>query len=759
MSDDDPVRVLGRRLDAARRQRGWTFREFAKHTGMSKSTLQYMIGSRRTAPDYHELVALVGKLGQPWTPEWERLWWCAVDSPPEDAEAVPAQLPATPPGFVGRAAELAELGRIRAAGAATAVLCGMAGVGKTALAVRWAHRAREAFPDGQLYIDLRGYDPDPPVATADALASLLRALGVSDTAMPSALDERTALLRTVTNRRRILVVLDNAATVEHVRPLLPGTEESFVIVTSRDRLTGLVAREGAARVRLDPLPAANATGLLEDFIGVRAVADPAAVASLSEQCARLPLALRVAAEFVAGRPDTPLASLVAQLADEQRRLDALDAGGDRRTAMRGVLSWSYRRLPAPAARLFRLLSLHGPVTFGTGAAAALAGLPAGEARALLDQLCQAYLIHPVDSDRYQMHDLLRAYASELVEAVEKAPQRRAAVRRLLNYYLRSAHAADLRLEPHRLPITVPRVRAVAPERMPSFAAAMAWFTVEHPALLAAINLAIRSDLDEYTWRLAWTTLTFFERRGHWQDYADTQRAALAATGRLGDRSGQAHTHRCLARVYGRLGRDEEAHTHLRRALELYRETGDRGGQARTCLNLSMAAERGGRYLDAMRYDREAYNLFVATGDRHGQGLALNQIGCDHLVLGNPDQALADCQRALAIFEEFADVASQAAVWDSLGAAHHALRRTARAVDCYEQALTHYRQLGNQYNEADSLINLGEAYAASGDRDAALARWRPALEILEELRHGRAAEVRARIGAAIGHGAAAAEHAR
>jgi tetratricopeptide (TPR) repeat protein/transcriptional regulator with XRE-family HTH domain len=753
MSDDDPVRVLGRCLDAARRKRGWTFREFAQHTGMSKSTLQYMIGSRRTAPDYYELVALVTKLGQPWTEEWERLWRRAVDGAPSPArssasagvDAVPAQLPARPAGFAGRGTELARLDQLRASGAAMAVLCGMAGVGKTALAVHWAHRAREAFPDGQLYIDLRGYDPDPPVPAAEALASLLRALGVPDTALPATLDERTALLRTVTSGRRILAVLDNAATVEQVRPLLPGTSTSFTIVTSRDRLTGLVAREGAARVALDPLPVARATGLLSDLIGTRAVADPAAVASLAEQCARLPLALRVAAEFAAGHPGTSLAGLVAQLADEQRRLDALDAGGDRRTAMRGVLSWSYRHLPEATARMFRLLSLHGPVTFSVGAAAALAGVPAAGAGPLLDQLCRSYLIHPVGPDRYQMHDLLRAYASELVGTVEKAPQRRAATRRLLTYYLHSAHAANQRLEPHRLPITLPRARAVTPERLPSSAAALDWFTVEHPALLAAVNLAIRAGLDAYTWRLAWTMLTFFERRGHWQDSVDTQRAALAATERLGDRAGQAHTHRCLARVYGRLGQDDEAHSHLCRALDLYREAGDLGGQARICLNLSMTAERAGRYLDAMRHDREAYELYVTAGDRHGQGLALNQIGCDHLLLGAPDQALADCGRALAIFEEFGDTSSQAAVLDSLGAAHHALRHTAQAVACYEQALAHYRRLGNRFHEADSLINLGETHEASGDRDSALVQWKLALEILEELQHGRAEEVRARLG--------------
>ena len=745
MPDDHPVRALGRRLDTARRQRGWTFREFAKHTGMSKSTLQYLIGSRRTAPDYHELVALVGKLGEPWTDEWERLWRRAVEEPPPEVvqrPAVPAQLPADVPGFIGRVAELAELDRVRRAGTAIALLCGTAGVGKTALAVCWARRARGDFPDGQLYVDLRGYDPDPPITAGDALAGFLRALGVDGPAIPPAVDDRAALFRTLVDARRLLLLVDNASSVDHVRPLIPGSSSSFVVVTSRDRLGGLVAREGAHRIEVHPLLPDDATALLATLVGARVTADPGAAAALAEQCARLPLALRVAAEFAAARPGTPLAGLVRQLGDEQRRLDVLDTGSDRRTVVRGVLSWSYQHLPPGVARAFRLLGLHCGGTFGLGAAAALTGVDPGSARGLLDKLCQAYLVHTGEADRYQMHDLLRAYAAELAGTVESGAQRHAAIRRMLDYYLHSAYAANQRMEPNRLPITVPAARSmVCPQRFASADAALAWFTAEHPALLAAVGKAMASGLNGHTWRLAWTLVTFFERRGHWGDYLDTQHAALASAQRLGDQQAQAHANRCLARVYGWLGRHDDAYSHLLRALQLFQLAGDVGGQARTYLNLSVAAERRGQLAEAMGHDRNAFELFVSAGDGYGQGLALNQIGCDYLALDDPTQALVHCGRALAVFQEFDDASSQAAAWDSLAAAHLAFRQSDRAVECYQRAVELYCGLGSRYQEADTLIRLARAYQTCGQYAAARPHWQRALQILDELGHARAAEVR------------------
>ena len=272
-------------------------------------------------------------------------------------------------GRAGRTRPLTRLARERQPGdpagspgvVPVAVVAGTAGVGKTALAVHWAHRVRDRFPDGQLYVNLRGFDPAEPMATADALAGFLRALGVASQHVPADVDERAARYRSLLDGRQVLILLDNAAAADQVRLLLPGTPSCFVLVTSRDSLTGLVARHGARRLDLDPLPPRDAIGLLRILIGGRVDADPAAAGTLAGQCARLPLALRVAAEFAVSHPALTLAELTGELAAEQRRLDLLDAGGDPRTAVRGVLSWSYRQLPPRAARAFRLIGLHpGP---------------------------------------------------------------------------------------------------------------------------------------------------------------------------------------------------------------------------------------------------------------------------------------------------------------------------------------------------------------------------------------------------------------
>ncbi|MEN3361274.1 MAG: hypothetical protein V7637_5256 [Mycobacteriales bacterium] len=353
-------------------------------------------------------------------------------APSPVARALPAQLPADVNAFTGRADELAELDGLLAdaeqpevAGEPTAVMIaavsGTAGVGKTALAVRWAHRTRARFPDGQLYVDLRGYDPEQPMPAGDALAGFLTALGVAGDEIPATVDDRAARFRTEVSSRRLLVMLDNAATVDQVRPLLPGAPSCFVIVTSRDSLAGLIARHGAHRLDVDLLPAPDALSLLRRLLGARVVAEPAAAATLAEQCARLPLALRVAAELAASRPSTPLGQIVSDLADNRHRLDLLDAGGDRHTAVRAVFSWSYRHLPAQAARAFRLLGLyHGP-DLDTQIAAALTDTSLDSARQLLDLLARAHLIqparrYPADPGRYGMHDLLRAYATQLASA-------------------------------------------------------------------------------------------------------------------------------------------------------------------------------------------------------------------------------------------------------------------------------------------------------------------------------------------------------
>jgi DNA-binding SARP family transcriptional activator len=334
------------------------------------------------------------------------------------AAPIPWQVPGDVAELAGRTSELAELDRMLAGNApdgssATEItaIAGTAGVGKTSLAIRWAHRSRDAFPDGQLYVDLRGYDPGQPVPPADALAGFLRALGMGGQDIPADAGERAAAYRTMLDGRRMLIVLDNAATAEQVRPLLPGNRSCVVLVTSRDSLAGLVARHGARRVNLGLLSLPDATALLEALIGERARADPAATVTLAGRCARLPLALRVAAEVAVARPGISVACLTSELADEEQRLDLLETGGDPRTAVRSALSWSCRHLSASAVRAFGLLGLHPGADFDCYKVAALTSVTAGQGRRILDTLTPGNLIQPGRPGRYGMHDLLRAYAA------------------------------------------------------------------------------------------------------------------------------------------------------------------------------------------------------------------------------------------------------------------------------------------------------------------------------------------------------------
>ncbi|MEU4164713.1 NB-ARC domain-containing protein [Actinoplanes sp. NPDC026670] len=399
-------------------------------------------------------------------------------------------------GFTGRHRELAALDDLAGGepGRRTAVVIssvsGTAGVGKTALVVHWAHRWRGRFPDGQLYVDLRGYDPAAPLTAHDALATLLEAVGVSSAELSAGVEERAARWRSETADRRLLIVLDNAASVEQVRPLLPGTASCLVLATSRDSLAGLVVRHGARRLDLDLLPAADAYELLRLLIGVRVDAEPEAARLLVERCARLPLALRVAAELAAARPGTSLAGLASELADEQRRMHLLGGdGGDPRTDVSAVFSWSMRHLTPVAARLFRLFGLHPHTDFEAYAAAALAGTDVSAARSTLELLARKHLVQPLGDGRYGMHDLLRAYARSLAtDAAEDDP--RAALGRLFDHYLATAADAMDTLHPaeaFRRPRIAPPGTATPDLSDPGVA--RAWLDVELDCLTAVARHA------------------------------------------------------------------------------------------------------------------------------------------------------------------------------------------------------------------------------------------------------------------------------
>jgi DNA-binding SARP family transcriptional activator len=470
--------------------------------------------------------------------------------PPVARSAVPAaprELPARVRNFVGRSDELETLTRLLNQPdedvpdtVMISAIGGTGGVGKTALAVEWAHRVAERFPDGQLHVNLRGYDPAQPMPATDALARFLRALGVPGQDIPPGEDERAARYRSLLAGRRLLVVLDNAGSVEQVRPLLPGAPACTVVVTSRDALAGLVARHGAVRLDLDLFPLADAVSLLKELIGERALADPTAVAVLAVQCCRLPLALRVAAELAATRLAEPLADLVVELADQQQRLDLLDAGADPRTAVRAVFSWSYRHLNVAAARAFRLAGLHPGADFDSHAVAALTSTGLVQARRMLDVLARAHLIQMIGSARYGMHDLLRAYACELAAVHDGQDEQYAALTRLFNHYLHTAAIAMDALVPaerHRRP-RIPPPGTPAP-LVTDPATARAWLDAERASLVAVTMHCAVHGWPAHATRLAVTVQRYLDSGSYCAEAITIHNNARTAARQVNDRAAEA----------------------------------------------------------------------------------------------------------------------------------------------------------------------------------------------------------------------------
>jgi DNA-binding SARP family transcriptional activator/tetratricopeptide (TPR) repeat protein len=667
----------------------------------------------------------------------------AAPAPPSPGQKMepPSQLPHGMRDFTGRTDELDRLDALlaaddeqTAAGVLIIALTGTAGVGKTALAVQWAHRIRDRFPDGQLYVNLRGFDPGgAALEPADAVRGFLDALAVAPRALPVSLEAQAALYRSQLTGRRVLVVLDNARDADQVRPLLPGAPGCAVIVTSRNHLPGLVAVEGAHPVAVDLLSHPSARELLGRRLGVRRVAaEPDAVDAIVAACAGLPLALAIVAARAANHPAFRLTDLADELADSAGRLDVLD-DADPSTDVRAVFSWSYQALGQLAARLFRLLGLAPGPDISVPAAASLAGVPVPVARRLLAELERAHLVFELSPRRYTCHDLLRAYAAEQAHTLDAAPDRAAASRRVLDFYLQTAHAAVRTLYPHRDPIILPPSRLTVPT--PELAdrdQATTWFTAELPVLVGAIEYAADAGLDAHTWQLAWLLSTVLDRAAHWHDAVATQRTALAAAVRSGDRTGEALSSRSLALAYGQLGDHATALPHLDHALALFAGSGDRTGQAHTHLLYAWLYGRQDRHRDALSHAERGLRLYRDTADPAGQAAALNAIGWFHCLLGDHEQGLRSCQQALVLHRRNGDSYGLAQTWDSLGYAHHQLDQPERAIVCYRHAVELWRAGGIRYQEAVTLSRLGEAHETIGQLDRARELWRTALAILDDL---------------------------
>jgi DNA-binding SARP family transcriptional activator/tetratricopeptide (TPR) repeat protein len=665
----------------------------------------------------------------------------------------PAELPHDIASFTARRAELEELHSLITIepnggdhqGARIAVLGGAAGAGKTALAVHWAHQVAERFPDGQLYLDLHGFSPAEPLDSTRALARLLDGLGVEPDRLPVTLEERVARYRTLLAGRRVLIVLDNAVSAEQVRPLLPGGQQCLALVTSRATLSGLVARDGAHPVALGVLTPPESIALLAGTLGAdRIAAEPDAAADLAGLCGHLPLALRIAASRAATRPRQPLGELVADLAVERDRLDALAAEGDAVTAIRTVFSWSYRVLSPPAVRAFRFLGLHAGADIGRSAAAALTG--AAEIGPVLAELTHAHLVEQPARHRYRLHELVKLYAAERAEAEEEHAERRAAIGRWLDWYLHAADAADRFLIPQRRRVPLEPWNGAPVPVFTGYDDALDWCLTEHANLIAAVRQAAEVGALDVAWKLPVALWGYFTLRRPSLDWVATHQIGLTAARRLGDLSGEAHVLGSLAFAYRNLGRLDEALECATTALDLCRRVGDVWGEGIALIGLTMVRRDQGEPVQAMAACHLALAIWRRTGDEWGQAHTLNSLADIYRDLRRYEDARQCQQDALEVFERSQDRFGQVRTLNNLGSSYRALGRFAAATECLTRALRIGEELGDRGSQAEALEGLAAVQADFGDPRQAQAFLQTALEIFQEIGDPRADSVRQRLGA-------------
>jgi DNA-binding SARP family transcriptional activator len=675
------------------------------------------------------------------------------ETDPSRTVPLPRQLPGDVAVFAGRATHLSHLDDLlsrseREGRTLVATIAGIPGSGKTTLAVHWAHRVADRFPDGQLYLNLRGFDASGEVLDpADAVLRFLEALGVSAANIPAEADARSALYRSLLADRRMLIVLDNARDEAQVLPLLPGSTRCCVIVTGRAQLAGLAARHGAHLLQLDVFDAGESRDLLIGRIGTTRVQDePEAAERIIEHCAGLPLSLTMVAARAAVQADFALSSLAAELERSEDVLDAFESP-DSTIDLRTVFSWSYLRLSPEAARLFRLLGLHWGPAFTAEAAASLAGVPLRAVTRLIRELCRMQLVAEHAPGRFELHDLLGAYAAELTAALDTPDARRRAVRRLIDHYLHTAFDASRLFNPHRDPI---RPATADPEAvfapLADDGAATAWMSAEQTALLTAVRRASEHGLDVHCWQLAWTLHDHLRRRRLHHDQAAAWHTALEAANRLGDTAVQTRAHRQLAQALARTGRLEEARDHLDSALSKGKELNDPIDQAHTLQVSGLIWVSQEDFAEAIDCNLRALDAYRAAGHLSGQANTLNSIGWVHSRAGDNRAALEYCEQALELMRAIDHRPGQAATLDSLGLANHRLGRHTAAVDHYEQAIRTFRELDARADEADALGRLADTLLATGEQAAAREALERALGIYDEIGHAEAAKVRAALAA-------------
>lgn len=657
----------------------------------------------------------------------------------------PAGLPHDVAGFTGRATELAALRPLAAAtdssSTSIAVIDGPPGIGKTAFAIHFGHSVAGMFPDGQLYLDLRGYDAhQSPMSPVEGLGRALESLGMDTRRMPDDLDQRAAAYRSLLAGRRMLVILDNAFSSTQVRPLLPGSRTCFTVVTSRNRLGGLLARDGAHRIGLAELTITEAVELLATLLPAHwtrpdpNAVDPNAVESLARLCGCLPLALRVAGEHIAMHAAAEPAELLAALADERERLRLLAVDEDEETAVRPVFSWSYRSLKPEAAATFRMLGLHAGAEIDPATAAVLVDADQRQVRDWLDELAGRSLIertHSPDTARYRTHDLLRLYAAELAGAEMTEDDQRTAVRRVITWYLGAAAAAVRLIAPARREVPLPASDR-SPPSFPDRQQAMAWCERNRANLVAATEQALRTGELELAWKLPAALWGFYQVRAHRADHAETHRLALIAAQRLGDPFAEGWVHTNLGMLDQDLLRYPSAIEHLNRALDLRSAIDDEIGQAQTLSALGNAYWQSARLDEARRCYERSLRIVRDIGDRQGEATGrCNLGGIDHLQ-GRYERAIENYQGALAISREIGNRWGEGYPLTNIGESLHELGRYAEAIEHFRAALAIRRETGDRFGEAFTLRALAETLQVTGQRAVAQQSVRSALALLEEL---------------------------
>ncbi|MET9227656.1 BTAD domain-containing putative transcriptional regulator [Lentzea sp. NPDC003310] len=645
----------------------------------------------------------------------------------EERAAGPRQLPAPHPWFTGRTGELAALD---APGTVViTAIGGTGGIGKTALALHWAHRRLADFPDGQLYVNLRGFDPSAePTAPETVLREFLEALG--EETIPAGLDARAARYRSVVEGRKLLVVLDNARSTEQVVPLLPGPDAT-VLVTSRLKLAGLVAAHGARSVSLDVLHPADAREFLVARLGAARVgAEPEVVEDLVTWCGGLPLALSIVAARAVLEPDLPLAAFAAELREQP--LDALDAG-EIGTNLRAVFSWSVAALSDEAARLFGLLGTVGTADVSLAAAAALADRTPTRTRMVLRELENAHLVHQHVAGRYRMHDLVGLYAADLASD---------AGTRLADFYAATARAAALTLEPHKPLQEHESDHVLAFENN---AAAMAWFDAEHACLMTEQRQALDRGGVDVAWLIGRALNNYHLRRGRTQDDTDAWLVALRAAEALGDPLKQGTAHMCLGANFVELGRSPLGHRHFEHSLRLFEGMDNHEAHGGAHRAIAWAAEFEGDLEKALEHSLAGLDQFRLAGKEIRVAESLNEVGWRYACVGRYAEARRYCEEAMLLNEKLGHAEGSAATLDSLAHIAHHDGRHADAVAHYRAAVALYQDIDNSAELATVLEHLGDVHAAAGEDAQAREQWERALELYREQgRESDAATLSARL---------------